>query len=238
MSDEDHRGWLPPQAPGGAPPPQFDKDQPQPPAPPTPPPQPPPQQYQPAPPPPADPGTSQPPPADGGAYPADPPPSWPLRNPAPPAQYGQQPYGQQQPGQPPPTFYAQPGAGNGAAIAGFVLGISGLVLFLLGGFGLLFILNLPCSIMAWIFGVQGKRKIARGQTSEHRSLAQWAVGLGIAGTVIGVLAAIGWIVGLATSEELRDELEKQIDEASENNTIRLVRVLGTVAAAVLRGTLG
>jgi hypothetical protein len=109
---------------------------------------------------------------------------------------------------------------------------------LIGGFGLLFILNLPCSIMAWIFGVQGKRKLERAQTRDHRSLAQWAVGLGIAGTVIGVLAAIAWIVGLATSQELRDELEKQIEDASENNVIRLVGVLGTVGGALLRGTLG
>ena len=68
-------------------------------------------------------------------------------------------------------------------------------------FGLVFVLNLPCSIMAWAFGVQGRRKVDRGETAERRGMAQAGMLLGIVGTVIGGLAIIAWALGFLLSDE-------------------------------------
>lgn len=100
-------------------------------------------------------------------------------------------------------------AGNGQALASLVLGIAGLVLFFAAGFGLVFVLNLPCSIMAWAFGVQGRRKVDRGETAERRGMAQAGMVLGIVGTVIGGLAIIAWALGFLLSDELRDQFQRE-----------------------------
>ncbi len=118
------------------------------------------------------------------------PPTWPP----PPGGYGQQPGpGAGFPPLPPPTFVQAPPS-NGTAVAALILGIAGIVLFFVAGFGLFFFLNLPCSIMAWVFGVQGKRKVDRGQTREHRGLAQAGVVLGVIGVVLGILGIVGWVL--------------------------------------------
>jgi hypothetical protein len=117
----------------------------------------------------------------------------------------------------PPPFLAPGPPGTGAAIASLITGVAGLVLFVLSGFGLVFILNLPASIMAWVLGIQGRRKVDRGETDQHRGLAQAGLVLGIVGTAMGVLAIIGWVIAITTSEELRDELRKQLEEASKGD---------------------
>jgi hypothetical protein len=100
-------------------------------------------------------------------------------------------------------------AGNGQALASLLLGIAGLVLFFASGFGLVFVLNLPCSIMAWVFGVQGRRKVARGETTERGGMAQAGMVLGIVGTVIGGLAIIAWALGFLLSDDLRDQFQRE-----------------------------
>jgi len=107
----------------------------------------------------------------------------------------------------------RPGRNDDALIA-LSCGIGGLVLFVLSGFGLVFILNLPCSILARVFGLRARRRVDRGETTERRGMAVTAIALGVIGVVLGVLAIIGWALALALSEEVRDELEKQIDESS------------------------
>ena len=107
-------------------------------------------------------------------------------------------------------------AGNGAAVASLILGIAGLVLFLVAGFGLLFILNLPCSVLAWILGVQAKRKVDRGETTERRGMAQAGIALGIIGTVVGGLAIIAWALGFIFSDELRDSFQREWDKQQAN----------------------
>ena len=67
--------------------------------------------------------------------------------------------------------------------------------------GLLFVLNLPPAIAAWIVGVDARRRIARGETAAGASAAQAGVVLGIVGTVLGVLAIVGWALALALSPE-------------------------------------
>jgi Domain of unknown function (DUF4190) len=100
---------------------------------------------------------------------------------------------------PPPPTWAQPAPappGNGQAIASLCLGAGGLFM-LLTGFGVLFFLNLPCSILAWVFGVIGKRRVDRGETDQHRGLAQAGLIMGIIGTVLGLVALAAWIVFIA-----------------------------------------
>jgi hypothetical protein len=107
-------------------------------------------------------------------------------------------------------------AGNGAAVASLVLGIAGLALFFAAGFGLLFVLNLPCSVLAWIFGVQAKRKLDRGETTERRGMAQAGLALGVIGTVVGGLAIIAWALGFLFSDELRDSFQREWDKQQAN----------------------
>jgi hypothetical protein len=97
--------------------------------------------------------------------------------------------------------------GNGAGIAAFSFGIAGLVLFVFGGLGLLFVLNLPCSIAAWVLGPRGERNVDEGRTAEHRSLAHAGKVMGIIGTVLGIVAIIAWALLLALSPAVRDAFD-------------------------------
>jgi hypothetical protein len=72
------------------------------------------------------------------------------------------------------------------------------VVFALDGFGLLFVLNLGCSIAAWALGSRGMARVDRGETSEMRGIARAGRILGIAGTVVGVGAIAVWIVVIAS----------------------------------------
>jgi hypothetical protein len=199
MADEERVEWLPPQPEGGNAPPRFDPEAPDPLA------APPPRE-----PPPAPPAAHQPPPA-----PAYPPPQGPPAGYPPP----QEPPAGYPPPQWPPAYRPRP-PGNSSALVSLVAGIAGLVLFVFpAGFGLVFIFNLPCSILAWVFGVRGRRQVDRGHTGERRGMAQAGIVLGIVGTVLGVLAIVGWALAIALSEEVRRELERQIEEGSESSAI-------------------
>ncbi len=101
--------------------------------------------------------------------------------------------------------------GNGHAVAALSLGIAGIVLFFLSGFGLVFVLNLPCSILAWWFGTMGVRRVDRGETTDRRGMAQAGMLLGVLGTVVGGVAIVAWALGFIFSEELRDEFQREWD---------------------------
>jgi hypothetical protein len=94
---------------------------------------------------------------------------------------------------PPPGYVP---ASNGQATAGLILGIAGLTVFLLG-MGVFFFVSLPCSILAWVFGANTKRRLERGETLEGRTQAESAYVLGIIGVVLGVLGMVAWIVLIA-----------------------------------------
>jgi hypothetical protein len=158
-----------------------------------------------------------PPQAEGGAAPPprfDPARPDPLVQP-PPEPRPEPPQWQQTPSQPWPQPYGK-ATTNSSAVASLVCGIGGLVAFVFpAGFGLVYIFNLPLSNVAWVFGVRGKRRVARGETHEHEGMANTGMVLGIVGTVLGVLAVVGWALAIAFSEEVRDELRRQIEEAQE-----------------------
>jgi hypothetical protein len=101
--------------------------------------------------------------------------------------------------------------GNGHAVAALVLGIAGLVLFFAAGFGLLFVLNLPCSVLAWVLGRTGTRRVDRGETTARRGMAQAGMVLGIVGTVVGTLAVVAWALGFALSDDLRDSFRREYE---------------------------
>lgn len=202
-------GWLPPESPGpppdlgGGPPKPPDLERPEPP-----PQQPPawhaPPQQPPVHPPP--PGT--PPPATPGTPPAGtPPPGAPP--PGQPGAYGWHPaYGQHPAWPSPPVWnpYAVPdtGPGNGQAVAGFVLGLSAVAL-LSFSFGLLFVLALPCAVLAIVFGRKGKRRVDDGETHKHRGIAQAGYIMGIVTLILSLLAAAGWIAIIASDDDFFED---------------------------------
>jgi hypothetical protein len=82
---------------------------------------------------------------------------------------------------------------NNRSVAALALGSAGLgVLFFSAG--ALFLLTLPASIAGWILGQQAKRRDA------GREQANVAVIIGIVGTVLGVVAAVVWILIIAFTD--------------------------------------
>ena len=119
--------------------------------------------------------------------------------------YGQPGYGQPQPGEQqygqlpypsygPPAYGgypAPPVANHGGALASMIIGIASLVLACAYGIGLV------GSPVAWWLGARAKREIAASEGRlGGRGMAQAGFVLGIIGTVLLVLAVIGWILAI------------------------------------------
>jgi hypothetical protein len=120
-----------------------------------------------------------------------------------------------------PTFVrpdaAPPGARNATAIWAMALGISGLALLVLS-LGTLFVLTLPLSIAAWALSHKARRKIESGATSHGDGQATAALWLGRIGVIAGVAALVVFIALIASGvdlEQLRDDLERELDERRE-----------------------
>jgi hypothetical protein len=186
MADEPVRGWLPPAAPGGRPPPRFDTVPEEPPAPPA------------AAPPPVTPAAPAPRPAPGFVRP-------------------------------------QRGVRNPAAAWGLGLGIAGLGLLLLS-LGSFFIVTLPLSGAAWWLGARERRRVRAGDAASGESQATAALWLGRVGVIAGLLAMVAFFVLVAAGvdfEQLRDNLQRELDrqrEQSDSEGVRsaLERVRATV----------
>jgi hypothetical protein len=176
--------WLPPQAPGGRPPPRFDMV------------------------------TPEPRTEDSDAEAAAPPELAPrpmARRPPAPARA--------QPAAPPQT--------NGLALTAVILGAVGIGLTVITA-GLGFLFSLPCSVGAWICGAQARTRYDLGETSTGRGQAQAGYVLGVLGVVIGVIAAVGWIVWLASGgdlEQLQRDIERWRDEQTRTAAIHTIRAL-------------
>lgn len=190
--------------------------------------------------PPVPPGPQQPPgpqaPAPGAAAPGAVPPGYetPPGYEAPPGYGGppqppawQQPQWQQPGWQQPWT--GPPDPGNGTAITGFVLSIASIVL-LVFTLGVSSIFSLGLAIAGTIVGRNGRLKVDRGQTRQHRGLGQAGYVIGIVGIVLSVLSTIVWIVVFAVVDEINfdeddDFFEDEFDSA---------RIAGAVLASALR----
>ena len=139
---------------------------------------------------------------------------------APPGGYPPPSYGQPMPG-----YYApRPSRpSNGAAVAALVLGIAGIALTLMFA-GILFVVSIPCSILAWVFGVKGKR--AAGDDPNdltqpgQAGLAQAGLICGIVGLVLAVLAIAFWLlVLLATDWDIDDIETLQANDIDDEGTV-------------------
>lgn len=188
---DERGGFLPPEPAG--PPPDLGEE----PAQPQPSPQAPPQGWQPpgqAPQP--GPGWQQPPagwqPPPQGWQP--PPPGWQP----PPA--GSQPQAGWHTPQAQWGWQAQPKApGNGQAVAGFILSLTALGLLVLSA-GLSSIVSVGCAAFGISYSVAGRRRVDRGETPQHRGLAQAGFVIGITALVLALLATAGWILLIALGD--------------------------------------
>ena len=98
------------------------------------------------------------------------------------------------PNWPTPATYAAAEPENGKATAALVLGIVGLGLWFLLGFGFFFVFNLPCSVLAWVYGIQARRRIEAGETARGEGAARAGVILGVVGVILGLLGLAGWVL--------------------------------------------
>jgi hypothetical protein len=100
-------------------------------------------------------------------------------------------------------------------MASLILGIAGLVTFIYpAGFGLVFVVNLPCSILAWVFGVQAMRGIEGGVATRQRSMAQAGKVIGIVGVVLGGLAIVAWALAIAFDDGVRHRLIHELEKSN------------------------
>lgn len=154
-----------------------------------------------------------------------------------PAQGGwqQPPPGSQQPPpgspQPPPGWgYAPPEPDNGPAVSGFVFSLIAGGLLIVSA-GVSSVVSLGLAIFGIVQSRKGKRRVERGETGKHAGLAQAGWIVGIISLVLAVLATLVWLlilVALLTSEEFRDDIERELDESNS------VRAALTAAAAAAR----
>jgi hypothetical protein len=121
---------------------------------------------------------------------------------------------------PPPAVAAT----NGLALTALILGILGIALTLVT-FGLGCILGVPCAMAACLCGARARARIDHGETGGKRGQANAGYVLGVAGVVIGVAAAIGWIVWVANGgdfDTLQHDLERWQDEHTRDAAVQAV----------------
>jgi hypothetical protein len=129
----------------------------------------------------------------------------------------------------PPAAPAAPAAPqtNGLALTALILGVLGIALLVVT-LGLGFIFAVPCSVAAWMCGAQARNRINLGEATTGRGQAHAGYLLGIAGVVIGVAAAVGWIVWIANGgdlEQLQRDLERWRDEQTREAAVHAARAL-------------
>ena len=154
-------------------------------------------------------------------------PAHPAPSPEPPAGStpAAEPAGAADGGQPPgsgPTF-VRPGAQAGSnprATTALVLGIVGLGLLVLS-LGTLFLITIPCSIGAWVLGIQGRRLVDRGVLAGQRAQARAGVWLGAGGVGLGIVAMVVWIALIASGfsvEDFQQDLERELERSRDPQT--------------------
>ncbi len=177
----------------------------------------------------------------------------PIAEHPPPAPHGFAPHPQQQGGwtPPPPGWYPPPAQtqpwvyepqqprqpDNGAAVAGFTLAVVGAVLLLLS-VGLSSIVSVVCASLGIFYSLKGRRRVDRGETPKHRSLAQAGFVTGIVTLVLAVLATAFWLLILIlalTDEEFREDLEDDPGGSGDGvqTSLRLLCLLGRAGASLI-----
>jgi hypothetical protein len=111
----------------------------------------------------------------------------------------------------------RPAESNGAAVTSLVLGLLG-ILLLVPTAG---VLSLPCSVAAWVTGVQARRRIASGITNVGEGMAKAGRILGIVGAVAAVIVIVVWVVLLATGFDF-EQLQRDLERQSNPNAVEAV----------------
>ncbi|HEX7299072.1 MAG TPA: hypothetical protein VF257_08690 [Solirubrobacteraceae bacterium] len=112
----------------------------------------------------------------------------------------------------PPTSRAQ----SNRAVMALALGSAGLGVLVFTA-GALFVLTLPASVAAWVLGRQAKT------LESKREQANVAVIIGIVGTVLGVIAAVAWIlIASLTDWTTTTELDGGSGQKPRFDVVRLV----------------
>jgi hypothetical protein len=112
---------------------------------------------------------------------------------------------------------AATGQGNRAALWAIWLGITGMALLVLS-LGSLFPVTLPLSAAAWVLARKAQGQIESGATTEGDGQATAALWLGRIGVIAGVAALVVFVALIASGvdlEQLRDDLERELDERRE-----------------------
>ena len=134
--------------------------------------------------PPAPPGTAPPPPAPA-PQPAPPPPAAPPSAPAPQAGGPWQPT----------LYYTYREPGNDAGVAGFALSV-GAVALLFFTFGLASPLAFPLAIVGTLLSLRGRRRVKRGETTQHGGLAAAGFWIGLVSIIAAIGATVGWVLAI------------------------------------------
>jgi hypothetical protein len=105
------------------------------------------------------------------------------------------------------------GAPNPPATWSVILGSISLVLLVLS-LGIWFPLTVPLSIAALVLARAARRRLDAGIAGTGSGAARAGRIIAIIGIVLGILAAVVWVVLLATGfslDELRDDLERELE---------------------------
>ncbi|MBA3306267.1 MAG: DUF4190 domain-containing protein [Thermoleophilaceae bacterium] len=126
---------------------------------------------------------------------------------------------------------------NGAAVAGFTLAVVGGALLLLSA-GVSSLVSIVCGALGIFYSLKGRRRVDRGETPKHRSLAQAGFVIGIVTVVLAVLATAFWVLFgtlYATDEEFRKNLEDDSGGSGDGiqTSVRAAGVLGRAAWSLL-----
>lgn len=185
-------------------------------------------------PPPAQPGVFAPAPGQG-AEPPPPAPGWQPQAPPPPGGAPPPPPGWQQGWQGGGWQLHPAPPGNSTAITGFVLSVSSVaLLFFSAGLSALFLISPGLAIAGTIVGRNGRNKVDRGETTQHRGLGQAGFIVGIVGIVLSILAIVGWVLFFTlVDEDFLDEEENDFFDKDEFSALRTAAAIAGAAARLL-----
>jgi len=119
-------------------------------------------------------------------------------------------------------------------VAGFTLSVVAAVLLLLSA-GVSSIVSVVCAALGIFYSLKGRKRVDRGETSKHRSLAQAGFVTGIVSLVLAVLATAFWLLILIlalTDEEFRNDFENDLEDSNSNGFetgARLAALAGRLA---------
>lgn len=174
-----------------------------------------------------------PPQAPGGRpvprFDAEPPPRFAPPQPPPPTVQAAPP-----PAQPATFVKPQAGQANGLAIAALVLSISSLALLVLS-IGVSFTVSLPLSAAAWVCAIKAKRALRDGRAHSGEGQARAGLVLAMVGVALSVAAMVVWIALIASGfsiDELRENLEQELERQRQRSSDDPVVRLGELRAAV------